>query len=53
MQYESWENGSAKIPEIFAIIPSCGSVFPYGLSLVHMLSLLTTARLTKELLGKL
>lgn len=29
------------------------AVFPYGLSLVHMLSLLTTARLTKELLGKL
>ena len=51
---EEWKlgkwNPNAKIPEIFAIIPSCGSVFPYGLSLVHMLSLLTTARLTKELL---
>lgn len=29
------------------------AVFPYGLSLVHMLSLLTTAPFTKELLSKL
>lgn len=28
-------------------------IFPYGLSLVHMLSLLTTAPFTKELLSKL
>ena len=43
-----------KIPEMFASISSCESVFfPYGLSSVHMLSLLTTAPLTKELLSKL
>ena len=35
-----------------SFLPVAG--FPYvGLSSVHMLSLLTTARLTKELLGKL